>query len=421
MSVLSKLIITKMDIWNSPCFLCAREDDGKIIEIRFQPLVQQTILNNIYLAQVESVSENIQAAFLRLDNDGRKGYLPLSEQSFAIYGPGRKRTGPLRPGDELLVQVSREAMKSKLPALTTKLSFTGKYLVFTTGDKRIGYSGKLHVADKARLEKWVQEIFKEQEKPSFGIIVRTNAAQAEKDEFIREFRYLEQLCGKVALKGRNRTVYSLVHSAEPFYLNQVRDIYTDELTEIVTDVPEAYGEIREYLSMVSPGESGKLRLYEDKLLPLHKLYRIQGALDEIMSAKVWLKSGGFLMIEQTEAFVSIDVNTGKYTGKKKMEETFRKINLEAAREIARQVRLRDLSGIILIDFINMADPDHVDELFHVLKNHLKKDSVKCKAVDITPLGILEMTRKKVRRPVIDELRRLKEEKKILQRINENRR
>ena len=142
------------------------------------------------------------------------------------------------------------------------------------------------------------------------------------------------------------------------------------------------------------------------LLPLYKLYSLESVLDEIQREKVWMKNGGFLMIQQTEAFVSIDVNSGKYTGRKKAEETYRKINLEAAQEIARQVRLRNLSGIILVDFINMENPDHREELFHVLQKYLRRDSVKCRAVDITPLNILEMTRKKVRRPVVEDIREL---------------
>lgn len=134
-------------------------------------------------------------------------------------------------------------------------------------------------------------------------------------------------------------------------------------------------------------------------------------IDTITKEKVWLNSGGFLVIQQTEAFVSIDVNSGKYTGKKKAEETYRKINLEAAKEISRQLRLRNLSGIILIDFINMENPDHQDELFHVLQKFLRKDPIRCKAVDITPLHILEMTRKKVRRPIIEDIRDLHRKEK----------
>lgn len=205
---------------------------------------------------------------------------------------------------------------------------------------------------------------------------------------------MKRLYEKTAVYGRSRTCFSCVYETEPFYMNAVRDTYSKHLDEIVTDIPEVFEHIVAYLKEVSHGEENKVRLYEDALLPLYKLYRIGMVLEEVQKQKVWLKSGGFLVIQQTEAFVSIDVNSGKFTGKKKAEETYRKINLEAAGEIARQLRLRNLSGIILIDFINMENPDHQDELFHVLQKHLRKDSVKAKAVDITPLHILEMTRKK---------------------------
>ena len=236
--------------------------------------------------------------------------------------------------------------------------------------------------------------------------MRTNAADAEKEEILRELAYLKNQYRKVAVEGRKRTCFSLLYETEPFYISAVRDAYSRNLEEIVTDVPEVYERLSQYLSENSADEKEKLRFYGEKLLPLYKLYRLENALETIQREKVWLDSGGFLVIQQTEAFVSIDVNSGKYTGKKKAEETYRKINLEAAREIARQLRLRNLSGIILIDFINMENPDHQDELFHVLQKLLRKDPVKCRSVDITPLNILEMTRKKVRRPIIEDLREL---------------
>lgn len=161
---------------------------------------------------------------------------------------------------------------------------------------------------------------------------------------------------KLPVHGRNRTCYSLLYEAEPFYLAAVRDVYTRDLDEIVTDIPEIHEKIFAYLSEFQPDKLEILKLYQDKLLPLYKLYSLEGAIDEVCHEKIWLKSGGFLVIQQTEAFVSIDVNSGKYTGKKKAEETYRKINLEAAAEIARQIRLRNLSGIILVDFINMENP-----------------------------------------------------------------
>ena len=190
-------------------------------------------------------------------------------------------------------------------------------------------------------------------------------------------------------------------------MSGIRDAYSYDIEEIVTDVPAVYERVSDYLKEFSPSQAEKLVFYKDELLPLYKLHSVESALDEIQQEKVWLKTGGFLVIQQTEAFVSIDVNSGKYVGKKKAEETYRKINLEAAEEIARQLRLRNLSGIILIDFINMEHADHRDELFYVLQKHLRKDSVKCKAVDITPLNIMEMTRKKVRRPLIEDIDEIK--------------
>ena len=387
-------------------------EEQKVLELRLEPADQKSILGNIYVGQVENLASNIRAAFVRF-GDEKKGYLPLSEGENAIFTSGRKGGVSLRPGDELLVQVSRDAMKGKLAALTTNLNFTGKYLVLTTGNKKIGFSAKLSREETAPARKWLTSEMEDHER-GYGLIVRTNAADAPKEEFIHELEYLKKLYQKVAVTGRNRTCYSLLYEAEPFYLAAVRDIYSRDLEEIVTDIPEIYQRISEYLVDFMPQEQEKLRLYNDSLLPLYKLCRLETALEEIRREKIWLNSGGFLVIQQTEAFVSIDVNSGKYTAKKKAEETYRKINLEAAREIARQLRLRNLSGIILIDFINMENPDHRDELFHVLQKYLRRDPVKSRAVDITPLHILEMTRKKIRRPVTEELVEVEKHAALLQ-------
>ena len=364
MKKLSKLIITQMNIREIPCCVCAYEEDGKVMELRFEPVGEKSSLGNIYVGQIENIAANIGAAFVQI-SAGEKCYLQLSDAPNAIYASVKKGDRPLKAGDEILVQISREAMKGKLPAVTTNLNFTGKYLVLTTGDKKFGLSSKLSNDDRSRISKWMEAEVNRPDK-EFGIIVRTNAADASKEEILKELN----------------------------------------LEEIITDIPEISRQISDYLNSNSPEEKEKLRFYDDKLLPLYKLYRLETVLEEIQHEKVWLNSGGFLVIQQTEAFVSIDVNSGKFTGKKKMQETYRKINLEAAKEIARQLRLRNLSGIILIDFINMENQDHQDELFHVLQKYLRKDPVKAKAVDITPLHILELTRKKVRKPVIEEIREL---------------
>lgn len=393
-----------MEIHGVPCTVAALSEEERIVEIRLESDQEKSILGNIYTGQVENIASNIQAAFVQIE-PGKRCYYPLAEAQRAVFSAGRKGNGPLRPGDELLVQVSRDAMKGKLPALTSNLNFTGRYLVLTTGDKKFGLSSKLAQEDRHRLSGWLKE---EAERPDkeFGIIVRTNAADASKEEILKELEWLKGRYHKAVVQGRNRTCFSLVLETEPFYVAAVRDAYGRDLDEIITDVPEIREMILGYLEEISPELKEKLRFYQDQLLPLYKLYRVETALDAIQKEKVWLNSGGFLVIQQTEAFVSIDVNSGKYTGKKKMEETFRKINLEAAAEIGRQLRLRNLSGIILIDFINMENPDHRDELFHVLQKLLRKDPVKSRAIDITPLHILEMTRKKVRRPVIEDIREL---------------
>lgn len=393
-----------MEIHGVPCTVAALSEENRIVEIRLESDQEKSILGNIYTGQVENIASNIQAAFVQIE-PGKRCYYPLVEAQRAVFSAGRKGNGPLRPGDELLVQVSRDAMKGKLPALTSNLNFTGRYLVLTTGDKKFGLSSKLSLEDRHRLSGWLREEAERPEK-EFGIIVRTNAADASKEEILKELEWLKSRYHKAVVQGRNRTCFSLVLETEPFYVAAVRDAYGRDLDEIITDVPEIREMILGYLEEISPELKEKLRFYQDKLLPLYKLYRVETALDAIQKEKVWLNSGGFLVIQQTEAFVSIDVNSGKYTGKKKMEETFRKINLEAAAEISRQLRLRNLSGIILIDFINMENPDHRDELFHVLQKLLRKDPIKSRAIDITPLHILEMTRKKVRRPVIEDIREL---------------
>lgn len=393
-----------MEIHGVSCTVAALSEEERIVEIRLESDQEKSIFGNIYTGQVENIASNIQAAFVQIE-PGKRCYYPLAEAQRAVFSAGRKGNGPLRPGDELLVQVSRDAMKGKLPALTSNLNFTGRYLVLTTGDKKFGLSSKLAQEDRHRLSGWLKE---EAERPDkeFGIIVRTNAADASKEEILKELEWLKGRYHKAVAQGRNRTCFSLVLETEPFYVAAVRDAYGRDLDEIITDVPEIREMILGYLEEISPELKEKLRFYQDKLLPLYKLYRVETALDAIQKEKVWLNSGGFLVIQQTEAFVSIDVNSGKYTGKKKMEETFRKINLEAAAEISRQLRLRNLSGIILIDFINMENPDHREELFHVLQKLLRKDPIKSRAIDITPLHILEMTRKKVRRPVIEDIREL---------------
>ena len=209
----------------------------------------------------------------------------------------------------------------------------------------------------------------------------------------------------VLQKGKSRVCFSVLEKSMPEYVQILQNLYSQDLEEIVTDKQELYECAVQYLKGYKQQEE-IVRYYEDKLLPLYKLYNLEKAFEQAQNERVWLKSGGFLVIQQTEAFVCIDVNTGKCTSKKDMQETFRKINLEAAKEIAWQLRLRNLSGIILIDFINMERDEDKEEVMQTLQRYLWQDSIKGTVVDMTELNIVEVTRKKVRKSLAEELKEL---------------
>ena len=239
----------------------------------------------------------------------------------------------------------------------------------------------------------------------FGVIVRTNAQDAPEERILEELRFLKEQYRQVLAASRFRVSGSLLYEAEPFCRARLRDVYGQDLEAIVTDQPDIYEDLREYLSRHQPEALPLLRLYQDPLVSLDKVYQLEKALDEALSPRVWLKSGGYLVIEPTEALTVIDVNTGKYAGKKNQQETIKKINLEAARETARQLRLRNLSGIILVDFIDMETAKDQEELLSVLSACCFQDPIKTTVVDMTRLNLVELTRKKVRKPLYEQIGR----------------
>lgn len=357
----------------------------KAVEFRINRLDNKSIVGNIYVAEIEKMVKNINAAFVRIGNDLPSCYLELKNG--------------LQQGKKLIVQVSKDAVKMKAPCVTTNLNFPGKYVVLTTENTILGISSKIDKDTKEVLRKWLEPCMD----GTFGIVVRTNAATAEKAKILDEFAFLKSRLDRIRNIGEHRNSFTLLEEAMPFYIEAIRDVYTEELVQIRTDIPAYYDKIKMYLEDYQQTELNKLSFYEDKLVSLASLYSLRALMEDCLRERVWLKSGGFLVIQQTEAFVCIDVNSGKFVGKKKEQETYRKINLEAAEEIARQLRLRNLSGIVLIDFINMAREDHREELVHVLQKYLRKDPVKAKVIDMTPLHIVEMTRQRVRKPIFEEL------------------
>ena len=364
-------------------------EDGHMIELSLLSKEKESILGNIYIGKVKNIVKNIQAAFVEIE-PGMLCYLPLEDVKNPVYlRPKAKPT--LVQGDELLVQVSREAVKTKAPSVTTKFSLTGKYLVLSHGNETIGFSGKLSPTEKSRLKAWTTGL----ELPiGTGIIVRTNASGVTEEELNREYRHLEEQYRYLSQQAIHRSVYSCVFQNRPAYLGSVLGSRSESLKEIITDDKKIYEEIRQFLQEEMPGDEAKLRLYEDRMLPLKALYRMEKGLSEALAERVWLKSGGYLVIEATEALTVIDVNTGKCIAGKDKQATIRKINQEAALEIARQLRLRNLSGIILVDFVDMTEPGADEELLAFMQKLLKKDPQKSAAVDMTALGLMELTRKK---------------------------
>ena len=401
MKILSKLIITDLICHEKKIRTAALEEQGRISQLNFSETASKGILGNIYVGKVQNIVKNIHAAFIEIA-DGIMCYYSLDDKANPVF-TNPKKDSVMKIGDEVIVQVSKEGMKTKLPSVSSNLNFTGRYLVLTSQRKELGFSGKLNKEEKKRIREFLEGEMPE----NAGIIVRTNARNAKKEEILEELKNLQTRYETLLKKGHSRVCFSLLEEHMPDYLQTLQNVYTQTLDEIVTDNSEVFQAVQNYLNCYGEYEI-PLRFYEDKLFPLSKLYSLESVLERSLRERVWLKSGGFLVIQPTEAFVCIDVNTGKFSGKKEIQETFRKINLEAAKEIAWQLRLRNLSGIILIDFINMENQEDKKELLHTLQAYLNQDPIKGTVVDITSLNIVEVTRKKVRKPLLEEWKALNE-------------
>ena len=393
---MDRLIVTQLN--DRVC--TAAVSGSRITQLMMEPEDSSSLLNNIYIGKVQKVVGNINAAFVDIGG-GRAGYYSLDENKEHLFvSPS---AGKLKAGDEIVVQVSRDAVKTKAPVLTGKLAFTGRYCVLTAGKTGVGFSNKIGDNKyKARVRSMLNEALAE-DGDRFGIIVRTNGAGATDEVLLQEYRQLKDMYLKLSKEASCRTCYSCIYRALPGYIAAIRDSYSGTLDGIVTDIPAYYEELKDYLEEYQAEDADKLTLYEDKLLPLSKLYSLDSALEHALNKHVWLKSGGYLVIEPTEAMVVIDVNTGKYSGKKKMQDTICRINMEAADEIGRQLRLRNLSGIILIDFIDMEREEDREMLMRHLGDVVSKDPVKTTVVDMTRLNLVEVTRKKVRKPLYEQI------------------
>ena len=377
-------------------------ENDEIVEIHCAPADEESagrhLLGNIYVGKVKNIVPNIGAAFVEIES-GVNCYYDMKDAEHAVFTHkiGKK---PLCIGDELVVQISKEAVKTKAPTVTGNISFTGRYAVLTHGNTRIGVSSK--IPKKVREE--YKERLRQFQNDRFGIIVRTNAKDAPFQDVLDEISRLKAEYEKIMSAAPTRVCFSCLKSAPPSYISDLKNVYMEGMEEIIVGDPELYTRIQAFFAAEIPEKEGLLRLYDDSAFPLGKLYSTQTAIEKALREKVWLRNGGYLVIQPTEALTVIDVNSGKSAGKGKNEEGILKINLEAAREAARQIRLRNLSGIIIIDFINLESEENVGLLLKEFRMRLAGDPIQTTLVDITPLNLVEVTRKKVHRPLYEQIR-----------------
>lgn len=389
-----KLIITKQE----NRIISSLFEENNLVQINVSAIEDRSLLGNMFIGKVKNIVKNINAAFLEIEK-GVMCYYSLDDNKNPIF-TNSKNNEKVSIGDEIIVQVSKENIKTKAPVITCNFNLTGKYVVLTHGKNQIGISNKI-TEDNERIR--LKSIIKAYKNDYYGFIIRTNAFHTSEALIVQEIENLIKLYQNIIEYGSHRTPFSVILKTPPSYICDIRDGFANSLEEIIVDEITIYNEIKNYLSDYQKEDLGKLRYYDDKLINLSNLYSINTKLENALREKIWLKSGASIIIQPTEAFVVIDVNTGKAVdGRKKIQDTFYKINMEAANEIAKQIRLRNLSGIIIIDFIDMESKEHRQALKEELIKLFEKDPIKTILVDITALNLVEVTRKKVRKPLYEQ-------------------
>ena len=367
-------------------------EDRTLVEHYITRSGARSMVGNIYLGRVQNVLPGMEAAFIDVGR-GRNAVLYAGEVSYdeEIDGEAPRIEKVLRSGQNVMVQVTKDPMGGKGARLTQEISLPGRYLVFVPNSQVFGISRRLPDRERQRLKDMLKQI-----KPAeHGLIVRTAAEGADDDDLRADLERLKVTWAAIEKSAKRGKAPRVLYEEPELTIRVVRDLFNaGEFKEIVTDSSTVYERVREYLRGVAPELEPKVRMHTGPLPVLeafHALEQIHKALDR----KVWLPSGGYIVVDKTEAMTVIDVNTGKHVGKANLEETVTKTNIEAADEIARQLRLRDIGGIIIIDFIDMLFERNKQKVIETLNNALAQDKTRSQVFDIGPLGLLEVTRKRV--------------------------
>jgi ribonuclease E len=379
-------------------FRVAILEEGSLEEFAIEAASRESAKGNIYKGTVANIEPSLQAAFVNYGGN-RHGFLPLSEvhpdyhQKKAEPGKGKIRIQQaLRKGQEVIVQVIKEESANKGAYLSTYISLPGRYLVLLTKQCHLGISRKIESEEeRSRLKELAQELGVP---PEMGLIVRTVGAEGNKRNLSKDLQILLKIWEDIR-KGAQQPAPCLLYKDLDLITRTVRDYFSKDVKTIMVDDAEVHQQLRTFLKLVDPHQARALKLYRDKR-PLFIRYQIEDQIERLYAERVPLKSGGTIIINRTEALVAVDVNSGRYTSQKELEETAFMTNLEAADEIARQLRLRDLGGLVVIDFIDMKDKKHIKEVERALKQALKKDKARVTVGHISRFGLLELSRQRLR-------------------------
>lgn len=393
--------------------LVAILENKVLVELYLEREKDKGVVGNVYKGRVESIHSGIEAAFIDIGL-GRSGFLHRSdvligadEGTFQeilhkekLGGLGRKKIPraldkELKVNDEILVQVIKESFRQKGVRLSTYISIPGRFLVFIPGLRGIGISRKIKdFTERKRLK----DIVEKNAPKDFGFIVRTEGANKESKDFKGDIKYLLHVWKKIQRNFRRSPAPKLLHEELDLASKVVRDLLVEEVDKLIVNSESLYRQLKRSINLLAPHFRSRLEIYRGKK-PLLTAYNLDKEIEKIFEPKVWLNSGGYITIEHTEGLIAIDVNSGRFKEKKNLEETALKTNLEAAQEIARQLRLRNLGGIIIIDFIDMVSSKNCQKVSQSLKEALKRDRAKTKVLDISPFGIVEMTRQRIRESI----------------------
>ncbi len=392
-------------------------EDDRLVELLVDRPDNRRSVGDIYLGKVEAVLPGIQAAFVNIGTD-KSAFLHasdvLADDADEDEDPddkdhddeggenghsdrSRRKVPPiqdiLKRGQDIIVQITKEPISTKGPRVTAQISLAGRFLVYLPDSARVGVSRKIGAgAERQRLKELVRGILPEK---SGGVIVRTVSEDVTTEMLERELHALMAQWKRIKKKTRFVRAPAVLHRETGLTRGLVRDLFSTKVDSLTVDAKQTFNEITEYLTDIAPDLIPRVKLYEERI-PLFDKSGLEEEIHEIFKRRCDLPSGGYLIIEPTEALVSIDVNSGRYTGKKDPEQTVLRTNMEAAAEIARQLRLRDVGGIIVADFIDMETKQNREKVLQELRNKLVRDRARTKALAVSDLGLVEMTRQRVR-------------------------